>query len=124
VKTARLAAAYCRASPVWLSRPVPATGEKARAARFCPSPLLGALRRLPPTHRPRITLLRLQAAPAERERVQPTRTLILERDGHVCQECGAPAAIVDHITPITGAGQTTRRTSKLCAICNSVKGDR
>src|SRR5215217_6327202 len=61
VKTARLAAAYCRASPVWLSRPVPATGEKARAARFCPSPLLGALRRLPPTHRPRITLLRLQA---------------------------------------------------------------
>lgn len=56
---------------------------------------------------------------------RPTRTLVLSRDGYVCQECGAPAGVVDHITPIAhGGSDHPSNLQALCAACNGAKGDR
>ena len=40
---------------------------------------------------------------------------ILERDKHVCQVCGAPAAFIDHIIPYDVSKDST--VSNLRAIC-------
>ncbi len=55
---------------------------------------------------------------------QPTRTLVLTRDGYRCQDCGAPANVVDHITPIAhGGSDHPSNLQAFCAACNGAKGD-
>jgi 5-methylcytosine-specific restriction endonuclease McrA len=55
----------------------------------------------------------------------PRGTLVLTRDGYRCQDCGAPAKVVDHITPIAAGGSDQpSNLQALCAACNLSKGDR
>lgn len=53
-----------------------------------------------------------------------TRARIFARDDHRCQECGAPAKHLDHITPIAmgGSGDDSNLRA-LCARCNQTKGN-
>jgi 5-methylcytosine-specific restriction protein A len=47
---------------------------------------------------------------------------VLERDGHVCQLCGAPANTVDHIVRVVDGG--TDDPSNLRALCRSCNSSR
>ena len=52
-----------------------------------------------------------------------TRQRILGRDGYRCQQCGAPAEHVDHITPLAAGGTDDASNLRaLCANCNLSKG--
>ena len=56
---------------------------------------------------------------------EPTRQRVLDRDGHLCRGCGAPAHVVDHITPIASGGTDDHSNLQaLCAACNGTKGAR
>lgn len=48
-----------------------------------------------------------------------TRKRILDRDGHRCRTCGAPATHVDHID--RGAGEVDSNLQSLCADCHKRK---
>jgi len=53
-----------------------------------------------------------------------TRTLVLERDNHACQHCGAPATHADHITPASHGGTDhPNNRQALCPPCNMAKGN-
>jgi HNH endonuclease len=70
-------------------------------------------------------LPRLQTTRPSGNAWKPTRTLVLARDGYRCQDCGAPANVVDQITPIArGGSEQPSNLQALCAACNSAKGDR
>ena len=43
------------------------------------------------------------------------RAPIFQRDGHICQSCGAPATHVDHILPLSQGG--TDHPGNLQALC-------
>jgi 5-methylcytosine-specific restriction endonuclease McrA len=52
-----------------------------------------------------------------------TRAQVLERDGHACQQCGAPATHADHVTPRAyGGSDDATNLQALCADCNLKKG--
>ena len=52
------------------------------------------------------------------------RRAVLERDGHCCRYCGAPATTVDHVVPATaGGGEEMDNLVAACAQCNDVAGD-
>ena len=47
------------------------------------------------------------------------RALVLMRDGHRCQFCGAPATDADHVLPVSQRGTDDPRNLRaLCAGCN------
>ncbi len=47
------------------------------------------------------------------------RAQVLDRDGHRCQLCGAPATHVDHVTPKRDGGSDHPSNLRaLCAACN------
>lgn len=52
------------------------------------------------------------------------RLKILERDGHTCRWCGAPATSVDHLLPLARGGPRLDERNLLasCLRCNSVRG--
>ena len=51
------------------------------------------------------------------------RAQVLARDRYTCQECGAPAEHVDHITPVASGGTDHPGNLRaLCAHCNLAKG--
>ena len=66
------------------------------AARMALRPCIGCRRLIRSGSRCRDCKLRRPSGNAWR----PTRTLVLARDGYRCQDCGALANVVDHITPI------------------------
>lgn len=52
------------------------------------------------------------------------RQRVLDRDGGVCQNCGAPAEVIDHIWPAIRGGQSTdENLQALCRECNLAKSD-
>ncbi len=58
-----------------------------------------------------------------------TRRNLFERDGHMCQYCGARVGSdrlsIDHVTPRSKGGKTSWDNCVLaCVRCNSTKGDR
>ncbi len=56
---------------------------------------------------------------------RPTRTIVLQRDGWRCKECGGPANVVDHIEPIARGGtDDPSNLQAMCAGCIGAKGDR
>lgn len=47
---------------------------------------------------------------------------ILERDGHTCRQCGAPATEVDHVTPLSEGGHDIDSNKQaLCEPCHTTK---
>ena len=53
------------------------------------------------------------------------RAWVLERDGHMCRRCGAPAHHVDHVVPVARGGSDHEvNLQALCARCNVLKGAR
>jgi 5-methylcytosine-specific restriction endonuclease McrA len=59
----------------------------------------------------------------------PTRRLVLMRDNHTCQYCGAAGSqallTMDHLLPRSRGGQTTWENVVIaCRTCNMRKGDR
>ena len=51
------------------------------------------------------------------------RTAVMERDGYVCQYCGAPATDCDHVYPLSNGGTTTiTNLVAACGVCNSIAG--
>ncbi len=53
------------------------------------------------------------------------REQVLARDRWTCRACGAPAAHVDHITPVINGGTDhPGNLQSLCQACNLGKGDR
>lgn len=56
---------------------------------------------------------------------EPVRRHVLLRDSHRCQECGAPANVVDHVQSIRDGGSDhPTNLQALCTACNARKGDR
>ncbi len=54
-----------------------------------------------------------------------TKRGVLRRDRHVCAYCGAHAATVDHIQPMSkGGGNTWTNTVACCSLCNARKADK
>ncbi len=52
-----------------------------------------------------------------------TRAHVLDRDGHRCQLCGAPANHVDHVTPKRDGGTDHPGNLRaLCSPCNLGRG--
>ena len=50
---------------------------------------------------------------------------ILERDGHICQYCGAKANTIDHVQPKSrGGSNSPSNLVASCMRCNQKKGDR
>ena len=48
-----------------------------------------------------------------------TRAVVMIRDGHRCQLCGAPATDVDHVLPVSEGGRDDPSNLRaLCAHCN------
>jgi hypothetical protein len=50
--------------------------------------------------------VKARARPAAAQ-LRPSRVRVMERDGHTCQYCGAPARTVDHIVPTSKGGTNT-----------------
>jgi hypothetical protein len=63
--------------------------------------------------------------PSERPFIPaPVRQRVLERDRGICQNCGAPAEVIDHIWPAIRGGQSTEENLQaLCRACNLAKSD-
>ncbi len=60
-----------------------------------------------------------------RSAVPPTRRTVLQRDGHRCAYCAAPADTVDHVHPRSrGGGHEWTNVVAACARCNHRKADR
>ena len=54
-----------------------------------------------------------------------TRERVLERDGHRCRYCGAPATHVDHLVPVVRGGtDDPENLAAACPTCNLEKGAR
>lgn len=55
-----------------------------------------------------------------------TRLAVLDRDGHRCHWCAAPANTVDHVTPLALGGPRLdpRNLVAACLSCNSSRGGR
>jgi len=53
------------------------------------------------------------------------RERVLERDGHRCRYCGAPATHVDHLVPVVKGGRDHETNlAASCVTCNLEKGAR
>lgn len=53
-----------------------------------------------------------------------TKPGVLRRDRHTCAYCGAHAATVDHIVPLSRGGQNSwTNTVACCSACNTKKAD-
>lgn len=53
------------------------------------------------------------------------RQVVLDRDGHCCQICGAPANDVAPIRPVAHGDRTWPGNLRaICQRCNPAKGDR
>ncbi|WP_405560649.1 HNH endonuclease [Streptomyces sp. NBC_01180] len=66
---------------------------------------------------------RRRAALASTEHVPYSRTDILDRWGHQCCYCDAPAEHLDHVTPISkGGADADWNLVPACARCNCSKG--
>lgn len=52
------------------------------------------------------------------------RARVLARDNHICQHCGGPATVVDHVIPISRGGDAFDEANAVasCVSCNSSKG--
>lgn len=49
---------------------------------------------------------------------------LLERTGHRCLYCGAPAATIDHVHPLSRGGLSVPENCvPACLTCNGIKGD-
>lgn len=53
------------------------------------------------------------------------RKFVMQRDGHICRECGRTDRLsIDHIKPQSkGGGNEPSNLQVLCVYCNSTKGD-
>lgn len=60
-----------------------------------------------------------------RARWKRIRRIVLERDGHTCELCGAYANTVDHVLPaVLGGDDSLSNLRALCRSCNSRLGAR
>lgn len=58
-------------------------------------------------------------------RVPPTRRTVLQRDGHRCAYCAAPADTIDHVHPRSRGGiHEWTNVVAACSRCNHRKADR
>lgn len=64
--------------------------------------------------------------PMFRRRATPELArVVMRRDGHRCQYCGAVAAELDHVKPYSRGGLTVAgNLIAACSLCNKSKGDR
>lgn len=95
-----------------------------RAVKVCGTP--GCVELTTSPHCPRHTVAAWAATPARRVdrngrppsgwQESKLRRLVLERDGHACYLCGAPATVADHVVPVAEGGRN--HPSNMAAICH------
>ena len=123
---------------MWVARVNLANGKKAVRIRRTREDGEAAIREMMEKHRDELGYhyrLTLEGKPAplnhvRRRSVSPRRRWeVLERDGHRCQYCGAPAPevrlVADHVIPVSeGGSNELDNLITACWDCNAGKGTR